>query len=98
MLTPPVAVNRTLAIERLDYNTPDGKERLMGARGDQSSGRARFHLEPLQGFHLGAATRTRSPPVAATSTRSSANLTNEARLSYSTDDLGWTVRIRKSQP
>ena len=29
-LAPPVAVNRTLAIERLDYNTPDGKERLMG--------------------------------------------------------------------
>ena len=29
-LTPPVAVNRTLAIERLDYNTPDGRERVMG--------------------------------------------------------------------
>ena len=29
-LSPPVAVNRTLLIERLDYNTPDGKDRLMG--------------------------------------------------------------------
>ncbi len=54
MLAPPVAVNRTLAIERLDYNTPNGKERLMGRVVINRLAEPDFIWSPVQRFHLGA--------------------------------------------
>ena len=98
MLAPPVAVNRTLAIERLDYNTPDGKDRVMGRVLINLPGRAGFHLEPLQGLssrplHENTVARRR----AVTSTPSRPNLTNEARLSYSTMIWAGTARIPRSR-
>ena len=54
-LAPPVSLNRTLAIERLDYNTPGGKDRVMGRLLLNRLGRAGFHLDAVQGFRFGAA-------------------------------------------
>ncbi|MGB6946824.1 MAG: carboxypeptidase regulatory-like domain-containing protein [Bryobacteraceae bacterium] len=88
MLAPPVAVNRTLAIERLDYNTPNGKERLMGRVVINRLAEPDFIWSPYKDFTSALNENT----VAAGGSyihAFQANLTNEARLSYSTDDLGW---------
>ena len=69
MLAPPVAVNRTLAIERLDYNTPDGKERLMGRVVINRLAEPDFIWSPTKTSPR-RSTKTPSRPVAATSTRS----------------------------
>jgi hypothetical protein len=88
MLAPPVAVNRILAIQRLDYNTPDGKERLMGRVLINRLTEPDFIWSPYQGFTSALHENT----VAAGGSyihQFQASLTNEARLSYSTDDLEW---------
>jgi Carboxypeptidase regulatory-like domain/TonB-dependent Receptor Plug Domain len=88
MLAPPVAVNRVLVIERLDYNTPDGKERLMGRVVINRLTEPDFIWSPYKDFISSLHENT----VAAGGSyihSFQANLTNEARLSYSTDDLGW---------
>jgi len=87
-LSPPVAVNRTLLIERLDYNTPDGKERIMGRVLINRLGEPDFIWTPYKDFISPLHDNT----VAAGGSyihAFRANLTNEVRLSYSTDDLGW---------
>ncbi len=88
MLAPPVAVNRILAIERLDYNTPDGKERLMGRVVINRLKEPDFIWSPYKDFISALHENT----VAAGGSyihAFRADLTNETRLSYSTDDLGW---------
>ncbi len=87
-LSPPVAVNRTLAIERLDYNTPDGKERLMARVLINRLAEPDFIWSPYKDFISALHENT----VAAGGSyihAFQANLTNEARLSYSTDGVGW---------
>ncbi len=87
-LSPPVAVNRTLAIERLDYNTPSGKERLMARVVINRFSEPDFIWSPYKDFISALHENT----VAAGGSYIHAfqsNLTNEARLSYSTDGLGW---------
>ena len=88
MLAPPVAVNRTLAIERLDYNTPDGKERLMGRVLINRLTEPDFIWSPYQDFVSSLHENTVAAGGSYIHTFQS-NLTNEVRLSYSTDDLGW---------
>ncbi|HTC32850.1 MAG TPA: TonB-dependent receptor [Bryobacteraceae bacterium] len=87
-LSPPVAVNRTLLIERVDYNTPDGKDRAMARVLINRLGEPDFIWTPYKAFisplHENTAAAGGSYIHAFAS-----NLTNEARLSYSTDDLGW---------
>jgi hypothetical protein len=88
MLAPPVAVNRTLAIERLDYNTPNGRERLMGRVLINRLAEPDFIWSPYKDFISALHENT----VAAGGSYIHSfqpNLTNEARLSYSTDGLGW---------
>jgi hypothetical protein len=85
---PPVAVNRILAIERLDYNSPDGKERLMGRVLINRLTEPDFIWSPYKAFISPLHENT----VAAGGSyihAFRANLTNEAKLSYSTDGLGW---------
>jgi hypothetical protein len=87
-LAPPVAVNRTLAIERLDYNTPNGKERLMARVLINRLKEPDFIWSPYKDFISALHENT----VAAGGSYIHAfrpNLTNEARLGYSTDGLGW---------
>jgi hypothetical protein len=87
-LSPPVAVNRTLAIERLDYNEPGGKDRLMGRVLINRLSEPDFIWSPYKEFISSLHENT----VAAGGSYIHAfqpNLTNEARLGYSTDGLGW---------
>jgi hypothetical protein len=88
MLAPPVAVNRTLAIERLDYNTPNGKERLMGRVLINRLTEPDFIWSPYKDF-ISALNENTVAAGGSYIHAFRANLTNEARLSYSTDDLGW---------
>jgi hypothetical protein len=88
MLAPPVAVNRTLAIERLDYNTPDGKERVMGRVLINRLDEPDFIWSPYKDFISSLHENTIAAGVSYIHAFES-NLTNEARLSYSTDGLGW---------
>jgi hypothetical protein len=87
-LSPPVAVNRTLAIERLDYDTPDGKDRVMGRVLINLMGEPDFIWTPYKAFISPLNENTVAAGVSYIHTFL-ANLTNEARVSYSTDNLGW---------
>jgi len=88
MLAPPVAVNRTLAIERLDYNTPDGKNRVMVRVLINRLDEPDFIWSPYKAFISSLHENTISSGGSYIHQFQS-NLTNEARLSYSTDGLGW---------
>ena len=81
-------MNRTLAIERLDYNTPDGKNRVMGRVLINLMGEPDFIWTPYKVFISPLHENTVAAGVSYIHTFP-ANLTNEVRLSYSTDDLGW---------
>jgi hypothetical protein len=87
-LAPPVAVNRILAIERLDYNTPDGKERAMARVLINRLTEPDFIWSPYQAF-ISALNENTVSAGGSYIHAFHANLTNEARLGYSTDGLGW---------
>ncbi len=87
-LSPPVAVNRTLAIERLDYDAPGGKDRVMGRVLINRLGEPDFIWTPYKAFISPLQENTVAAGGSYIHTFL-ANLTNEVRLSYSTDDLGW---------
>jgi hypothetical protein len=87
-LSPPVAINRTLAIERGDYTTHDGRDRVMARVLINRLGEPDFIWTPYKDFISPLHDNT----VAAGGSyihSFGSSLTNEARLSYSTDDLGW---------
>ena len=87
-LSPPVGVNRTLAIERLDYNTPDGKDRLMGRVLINRLTEPDFIWSPYKDFI--SALHENTVAAGASYIHSfHSDLTNEARVSYSTDGLSW---------
>ena len=88
-LRPPVELDRKVAIERLDYNPQGGKDRLMARAIINRTGEPDFIWTPYKDFisplhhdtiDLGFSHVHSFRP----------NLTNESRLSYSTDDLHWT--------
>ena len=88
VLAPPVAVNRLLAIERADYNRPDGKDRWMGRILINRLSQPDFIWSPYPDFISALHQNTRA--LGAGYIHSfRANLTNEARFSYSDDDLHW---------
>jgi hypothetical protein len=87
-LTPPVSLNRTLAIERLDYNAPGGKDRVMGRLLLNRLDRPDFIWTPYKDFV--SVLHQNTWALGGSYTRLiRANLTNEARVSASSDDLGW---------
>jgi hypothetical protein len=87
-LAPPVSLNRTLAIERMDYNRPGGKDRVMGRVLINRLSRPDFIWSPYKDFV--SALNQDTVAAGGSYTHSfRASLTNEARLSYSSDDLGW---------
>ncbi len=87
-IAPPVAVNRTLAIERLDYTRPGGQDRVLGRLMLNRFEEPDFIWSPYKDFISvlnentwalgGSYIHTFRP-----------NLINEARLGYSSDDLHW---------
>ncbi len=87
-LAPPVAVNRALAIERMDYVRPDGKNRLMGRVLINRLSEPDFIWSPYPDFISALHQNTWALGISYIHSFQ-ANLTNEARLSYSDDDLHW---------
>ncbi len=87
-LTPPVSVNRTLAIERVDYSRPGGQDRLMGRVLVNRFERPDFIWSPYKDFV--SALNQNTTALGTNYVHSfRANLTNEARFSVSNDDLHW---------
>ena len=87
-LSPPVSVNRTLAIERMDYNAPGDKDRLTGRLLLNLLERPDFIWTPYKDFV--SALHENTAAIGFSYIHSfRANLTNEARLSFSSDDLHW---------
>jgi hypothetical protein len=87
-LTPPVSVDRYLAIERVDYNPQGGKDRILARGLLNRLSRPDFIWTPYPDFV--SALHQTTVAVGGSYIRSfQANLTNEARLSYSDDDLYW---------
>jgi hypothetical protein len=87
-LSPPVAVNRTLAIERVDYSRPDGKDRVMGRVLINRFEEPDFIWSPYKDFISVLNQNTTAVGINYVHSFLS-NLTNEARLSFSNDDLHW---------
>lgn len=88
MLAPPVGVNRILAIERLDYSPAGGKDRLMARVLINRLTEPDFIWSPYKSFVSPLIENTVAAGGSYIHTFQ-ADLTNEARLSYSTDQLGW---------
>ena len=87
-LSPPVSVNRSLAIERLDYDPANGKDHVMGRFIGVRFTRPDFLWTPYPDFVSPLRQNTAAGGITYTRTLSPA-LTNEARASYTNDDLHW---------
>ena len=87
-LAQPVAVNRTLAIERFDYTPAGSKDRLMGRLMINRFDEPDFIWSPYKDFI--SALHENTWALGGSYIHSfRPDLTNEARLSYSSDDLHW---------
>jgi hypothetical protein len=87
-IAPPVSVDRTLAIERLDYNSRNGLNRVMGRVAIARLSRPDFIWSPYKDFISGLDQDTLS--VAVSYIRAlRPGLMNEAKLGRNSDDLGW---------
>ena len=87
-LAAPVSINRTLAIERMDYTAHDGKDHVMGRVLLNRLERPDFIWSPYKDFISKLHQDTTA--VGGSYVHSfRASLTNEARASYSNDDLHW---------
>src|SRR5260370_1022075 len=89
-IAPPVSVDRKIALERLDYNTPTGKDRLMARVLINRLARPDFIWTPYKDFVSALHEYTWALGVSHIRTLRS-NLINEARLSYSDDNLPWNL-------
>ncbi len=87
-LAPPVTINRDQAIERLDYNTPSQKDRIMGRVLFNQLGRPDFIWSPYKDF-VSALNEYTVEGAISYVRLFRPNLTNEARFSGSVDNLHW---------
>jgi hypothetical protein len=87
-LSPPVEVDRMLAIERLDYFSPNGRDKVMARAMGSFLRRPDFIWSPYPDFISALHQNTWATAVTETHTFR-ASLTNEVRASYSQDDLHW---------
>lgn len=85
-VAPPVEINRILGIERLDYTSPRGRDRIMGRGIFSNMNEPDFVWSPYKGFTTPLVEDTWA--VAGSYIHSfSTNLTNEFRISRTSDDL-----------
>jgi hypothetical protein len=87
-VTLPDFADRWLALERIDYALPGGTHRLMGRVAEARTDRPDFIWSPYQGFDAPLNENTFSAMASLTSALSPV-ITNDARLSWSDDDLYW---------
>ena len=87
-LSPPVAVDRTLAMSRVDYNPRSGKDRITGRVSIARTGEPDFIWSPYPQFI--SPLEDNSYGIAVTWQRTiSPALTNEAKLGFTSDNLNW---------
>lgn len=86
VLRPPVSLDRGLGIERLDYTTPSGRDRILARGIFVNLTRPDFQWNPYKDFITPLIQDTWSAGGSYIHTLRS-DLTNEARVSYSDDDL-----------
>jgi hypothetical protein len=84
----PNFVDRWLALERLDYATPGGKHRITARVSQARVERPDFIWSPYQGFNAPLTDNTFGV-VGSLISSLSPTLTNEARASWSSDELQW---------
>jgi hypothetical protein len=84
----PNFVNRWLALERLDYNLPGGKHRISWRSNQSRLERPDFIWSPYQGFNAPLNDNTFGV-VGSVTSAFSPTVTNEARASFTTDELAW---------
>ena len=88
ILSPPVSLDRSLALERIDYSPGDSRNRLTGRVAIARLGRPDFIWSPYQDFD--SALRQDSVSVAMSWVRQvRSNLTSEARAGWTSDTIGW---------
>jgi len=87
-IAPPVSIDRSLALERMDYVSPTSGYRLMSRFAMARLARPDFIWSPYKDFISGLEQNSYS--LALTGIASlRAGMSNEARFGWSTDDLGW---------
>jgi hypothetical protein len=87
-MAPPVEVDRSLAIQRFDYNSPNGKDRVMARVMASIMTEPDFIWSPYSAFTSGLHENTVGAAI--TDTHSvRPNLTNETRAGFSNDNLYW---------
>ena len=84
----PLSVDRSLAIERIDYVSPSGGHRVTGRLALARLSRPDFIWSPFKDFVSGLEQPSTSLAVSAISSLRT-NVINEARLGWSRDDLHW---------
>ena len=87
-LVPTISLNRSLGMSRVDYVTPGGEHRLMGRVMVNSLERPDFSWSPYTEFDVPLHQNTVGLAFSAVSSLRP-NLTNEARVGWSHDDLNW---------
>ena len=85
---PPVSVDQSTALERIDYNSRDGLNRVMGRVAISRHSRPDFIWTPYKDFISGLNENTLGLAVSYVRALRP-GLMNEAKLGRTTDDLGW---------
>jgi hypothetical protein len=88
MIAPPVSVDESTGLERIDYNSRDGLNRIMGRVAISRLSRPNFIWTPYKDFVSGLNENTLG--VAVSYVRAlRPGLMNEAKLGRTSDDIGW---------
>jgi hypothetical protein len=88
MIAPPVSVDQSTWLERIDYNSRDGLNRIMGRVAISRLSRPNFIWTPYKDFVSGLNENTLG--VAVSYVRAlRPGLMNEAKLGRTSDDIGW---------
>ncbi len=87
-IAPPVEVDRTLAMQRLDYSTPSGRDRVMARAMGSIVTEPDFIWSPYPAFISPLHENTWSAAISDTHTFHP-GLINESRAGFNSDDLHW---------
>jgi hypothetical protein len=88
VLSPPLSLNQTVALLRLDYVSPGGVHHVTGRTSFENLDRPDFLWSPYSAFTT-AYTQPDISTMVSDQYTITPRLTNEARAAYSTDQVGW---------
>ena len=87
-IAPPVSVDQTTGLERLDYNSRDGVNRIMARVAIAQVGRPNFIWSPYKDFISALSENTLGVALGYVRADLKPGLVNEVKLSRTSDDLG----------